>query len=211
MYNKTYRSTAKNSSFLKCFLVRLLCKRKPVNKRIWRQLSLFQPLKNSHICPSHICPTRQWIQLLSRLPWNCHKAAFFFFQVGLLASARSGLDRTAQPGVHSAPRARLTEQKQKIPSVQQGDLLGMKRADARSASEAKHEWGWSRPLVLPTGGRGREKKKTKWRPRRPGNLNRRSASAMEQLPRRFSDMLQPLWHKYSTLHTASPRLLNLVK
>lgn len=59
-----------------------------------------------------------------------------------------------------------------------------------------------------------KKKKTKWTPPCPWNLrltvlgfSSRSrhlcTSMMEQLSRKFCDMLQPLWHKYSTLHTAS--------
>lgn len=59
-----------------------------------------------------------------------------------------------------------------------------------------------------------KKKKTKWTPLCHGNLCLKvlgflswsrhvCTSMMKQLLQKFSDMLQPLWHKYSTLRTAS--------
>lgn len=86
------------------------------------------------------------------------------------------LDSNGRPGAHTlVVRERLSDWTIKqIPSVQQGALLGMKRADR---------------------GAGGEREKTKWTPRRPRNPNDFNASVMEQLSWRVSDMLRPLWHK----------------
>lgn len=121
----------------------------------------------------------------------------------------------------------ITLIKKKIPSVQQRDLLGMKYTNAWSAtcaSKAKQ----SHQLVLPTRKQKKwlsslhKKEKTKWTSPCPWSFcwtapgfstwsRHLCTSMMEQLSWKFSDMLQPLWHEYSTLHTASFQILDPVE
>lgn len=151
MYNKNYCSTAQNSSFWKRFLVRLLCKRKLVEKKwVWQQLGYFSRWKinlQQRGSASHLPPKTVVKPLIQKLLRSLFLSAFWH----------------GQPGVHTGSVCarvlvwlNIEKKKKKIPSVQQGDLLGTKHADAWSASEAKRECGRSRPLALPAGVGGKD-------------------------------------------------------
>lgn len=172
MYNKTHCSTAKNSSFLKCFLVRLRCKRKPVEKWSRQRFLLFQPRKNQLATTCvHVCPLNQTTD-----PGSTETAATLLFHRPDLWPLQP--DSSGQPGAPTlVGRERLSDWTiKKIPSVH-GELC----------------WEWSAlTQSRPTGAAGGG---TKWMPRRPGNPQDLNASVMEQLSWRVSDMLQPLWHK----------------
>lgn len=70
MYNKNYCSTAQNSSFWKRFLVRLLCKRKLVEKWVWQQLCYFSRWKinlQQRRSASHLSPKTVVKPLIQKL------------------------------------------------------------------------------------------------------------------------------------------------
>lgn len=124
MYNKTCCSTDHNSSFLKRSLVRLLCQRKPVVSDSRSVTSATEKSTYNNVRQCRICPLKQCSN------WNT-----------VAVYQPSDLDSNGQPGDHAAPSVRECRsdwtKKKKLPSVQQGDLLGMKHADAWRASKAK--------------------------------------------------------------------------
>lgn len=134
MYNKTHCSTAKNSSFLKCFLVRLRCKRKPVEKWSWQRFLLFQPLKNQLASTCVHVTSVPWPRLLIPAPPRRPPRCFFYQPSDLGAFPGRQLDSSGQPGAHTRMvRERLSVWTiKKIPSVQRGALLGMKRQARQS-------------------------------------------------------------------------------
>lgn len=106
-----------------------------------------------------------------------------------------------------------------IPSVQQWDLLGMKYTDvcaskAKQCMESNHLsvlflWESKRKIFLSFAKKKRQNEHhfvMKTSARNPELFIMKQTfctSMMVQLLQKLSDMLQPLWHKYSTLGTAS--------
>lgn len=196
MYNKNYCSAAQNSSFWKRFLVRLLLQK----KARWKKMGLTAvvllqpPEKSTHnsVGQRHTCPLQQQSKRSSR---NCDEAFFF------LSASWHGHEAGSQEFTHRVSVC-LTEHR------------GKKEKSLLYNREICCEWskstnaGRSRPLSPACrGGVGGQ----------DGGRGVPETSAILAQAWwvvflwRLSDMLQPLWHKYSTLHTASLRLLNLVK
>lgn len=89
-----------------------------------------------NVRPCHVCPLNQTTH-----PGSTETAAtlLFYQPSDLCVFSDWQLDSNRQPGAHTLMvRERLSDWTiKKIPSVQQGALLGMKRADAWSAGDAK--------------------------------------------------------------------------